>query len=817
MNDPERTASSGSDDAVSSSLSTKISVIVFWLMIAVGIGVSFYLLHGREEAIAADYVARANGLAYDLDEILHNQQRIGSEQVGQEVARLMRQYRVEAVEIALDKQFILHGHRRMDQVVHSRNFDFDDKSGRRMHGMGMARIHFAPLRETVLAERKRVLLAMGLGMLGFGLLLHWMLRRLLTKPFQEMVQTAKAITHGETALRFPEARSDEFGFLARFINKALDFVTLKQRELRVALDRVRESETRLLAEKNLMQVTLHSIGDAVITTDSAGNVRYLNPVAEELIGCRLGKARGRPVRQLMQLLDEEYRRPVENPVEACLREGQMTSTVEHVVLAREDGSEVEVVNTAAPLRAEEGELVIGAVLVVHDVSRARRMAKQLAYQASHDDLTGLVNRREFERVLARAASLAEPGRNEHAMCYMDLDQFKIVNDTCGHIAGDELLRQFADILRRRIRDTDTVARLGGDEFAILFQHCRMDVAQRIAESLLVQIRAYRFVWQGQAFDVGASIGLISIDSGDQGISDIMSAADVACYAAKDAGRNRVHIYNPDDTELKQRHGEMRWVPRIRKALEENRFRLHGQRIAPVADVNRGAPHHELLVRMVDEEGKLVPPLAFIPVAERYNLMSSIDRWVVQQAFETISANKDIVSGWEFSINISGQSLCEENFLKFVVDAFDRTGVAPEQICFEITETAAVANLMRATRFISVLKGMGCRFSLDDFGTGLSSFRYLQTLMVDNLKIDGSFVRDMVDNPVNRAVVEAANQIGHAMGMRTIAEFVENEEILNVLSEIGVNYAQGYGVAKPVPLEEILAAAVTPARQRSAGA
>jgi diguanylate cyclase (GGDEF)-like protein/PAS domain S-box-containing protein len=808
--------SARADNDVQSSLSTKISVIVFWFMIVAGMGIAFSLLHNSEERITTDYASRANGLAYDLESFLHDQALLSAERIEQELQGLKLQYLAEAIEINLNGKSFQNGQRRPDQVLFARGFDFHPVGAKSAHGSGMLYISFTPLHEAVAQERKQVLIYMGVVLLSFGLSLHWVLRRILTQPFQRMVQTAKSITHGETMLRFDEKRTDEFGFLSRFINKALDFITLKQGELREALDKVRLSETNLRAEKTLIEVTLHSIGDAVITTDASGNIQYLNPMAEQLMGWKFDSVRDKPVRQVMQLIDEEHRRPVENPVETCLRDGHVTGNVEHVVLIRPDGSEVDVVNTAAPIRDEGGRPPIGTVLVIHDVSRARRMAKQLSYQASHDDLTGLANRREFERILTQAVNSAEPGSNEHTLCYMDLDQFKIVNDTCGHIAGDELLRQFAAILRSRIRDTDTIARLGGDEFGILFQHCGIDVARRIAESLLVRVKESRFVWRDYVFDVGVSIGLVSISSSNQSITEIMSAADVACYAAKEAGRHRVHVYRLDDDELKQRHGEMRWVSRLNKALEENRFRLYCQKIAPVADVSRGNPHYELLIRLLDEEGKLVMPLAFIPAAERYNLMTSIDRWVVREAFETFSANKNIVSDWKFSINLSGHSLCDESFLSFVIDAFEKTGVSPEQICFEITETAAMANLSRASRFISVLKGMGCKFSLDDFGTGLSSFGYLQTLKVDYLKIDGSFVRDMASNPVNRAVVEAANQIGHAMGMQTIAEFVENDEILGALGEIGVNYAQGYGVAKPAPMEEIFAAANQPVRQRFVG-
>lgn len=800
MKDPVMKADAG--DNLQSSLSTKISMVVFWGMILVGMLTAFALLNGREAEIKSTRVTNANSLVFELAEFIKSRKNFPWEEVEGKSNELMHQHQFAGISLfAAGKKLVL-GQQGGDLVSFERTFTYRPVNPKEIPFSVLVVVYHPALKDFLAQERKKVLVAIGITMLAFGFLLHWALQRILTRPFQHMVQTAKSITHGEMALRFEEKRTDEFGFLAKFINKALDFVTQKQRELLQALEKVRQSETSLLAEKTLIEVTLRSIGDAVITTDATGKVQYLNPIAEELTGLRLDDVRGKPVKEILQLIDEEHRHPVENPADACLREGIMVGTVDHVVFVRPDGSEVDVVNTAAPIREAEGGPLIGTVLVIHDVSRARKMAKQLSYQASHDDLTGLVNRREFERILAKTVNSAEPGKHEHTLCYMDLDQFKIVNDTCGHIAGDELLRQFGAILRGRIRDTDTVARLGGDEFGILFERCSAEVAQRIVESLLNRVKEFRFVWQDNAFDVGVSVGLVSINSSEQSITEILSAADLACYAAKDAGRHRVHVYHLEDDEVKQRHGEMRWVSRLNKALEENRFRLFCQKIAPVADVKSGRPHYELLIRLLDEEGKLIPPLAFIPAAERFNLMTSIDRWVVRKAFETFSANAGIVSDWQFSINLSSQSLCDEKFLKFVVDAFDQTGISPEQICFEITETTAMANLSRATHFISVLKGMGCRFSLDDFGTGLSSFGYLKVLNVDYLKIDGSFVRNIVNDPVNRAVVEAANQIGHAMGMYTVAEFVENDEILGALRQIGVDYAQGYGISKPGPMEEL---------------
>ena len=791
----------GAGDNLQSSLSTKISVIVFWGMILVGMLAAFALLNGRETEIKNANVTNGNSLVFELAEFINGRKNFSWEEVEGKANELMHQHQFAGISVFAEGKKLVLGQQGGDLVSFERTFTYRPVNPKKIPFSVLVAVYHPSLKDSLVRERKEVLAAIGITMLAFGLLLHWMLQRVLTRPFQHMVRTAKSITHGEMALRFEEKRTDEFGFLSSFINKALDFVTLKQQELQEALEKVRESEARLMAEKTLIEVTLHSIGDAVITTDATGHLQYLNPMAEKLTGKQLDEVRGRPVKDVLQLIDEDHRRSVESSVEVCLRDGVVVGTVEHVFLVRPDGSEVDVVSTAAPIRGKD-DLLIGTVLVLHDVSRARKMAKQLSYQASHDELTGLFNRREFERRLGKTMSETEPGRIVHALCYMDLDQFKIVNDTCGHIAGDELLRQFAAILREIIRDTDTVARLGGDEFGILFERCDIEVAERIAEKLLNRVREFRFVWEDFAFDVGVSIGLVSITSSEQSVTDIMSAADVACYSAKEAGRNRVSVYRLDDSELNQRHGEMRWVSRLGKALDENRFCLYCQRIVPVADPKSGAPHYELLIRLLDEEGKLIPPLAFIPAAERYNLMTSIDRWVVRKAFETTAQHASITRGWLFSINLSGQSLSEDNFLKFVIDAFAKTGISPEQICFEITETTAMLNLTRATQFIAVLKGMGCRFSLDDFGTGLSSFGYLKALKVDFLKIDGSFVRHIASDSVNRAVVEAANQIGHAMGIQTVAEFVENDEILQLLRDIGVDFAQGYGVAKPQPMEEL---------------
>ncbi|MDZ4263496.1 MAG: EAL domain-containing protein, partial [Pseudomonadota bacterium] len=394
----------------------------------------------------------------------------------------------------------------------------------------------------------------------------------------------------------------------------------------------------------------------------------------------------------------------------------------------------------------------------------------------------------------------------HALCYLDLDQFKLVNDTCGHIAGDELLRQLATVLSTNIRDRDTLARLGGDEFGILLGECPLAKAQEIAEKICAIVKDFRFIWGDKAFELGASIGLVAINKLSENITNVMSAADTACYAAKDRGRNRVHVYQSDDAELQQRHGEMQWVPRLAQALSENRLRLYCQPIVPAQSNNEPGRHYEVLLRMLDENNQLVPPGAFLPAAERYNLMPTIDRWVIREtfaAYQKHARNNIDMQHDKCGINLSGSSLNDDQFLRFLHEQIDYWQIPSEVICFEITETVAIANLAKAVHFIKELKKRGCRFALDDFGSGLSSFAYLKNLPVDYLKIDGNFIVDIVDDPIDYAMVRSINEIGHVMGISTIAEYVENEMIAAKVCEIGVDFLQGYAISEPLPIDEFL--------------
>ena len=562
------------------------------------------------------------------------------------------------------------------------------------------------------------------------------------------------------------------------------------------------AELQLFTEKERAQVTLQSIGDAVITTDTRGLIEYMNPPGEALIGCKAGDAQGLPLHALCRIVDEKTQKVVPDLVDLVMRDGKAVEAPAHSLLVRQDGGEIAVDQSAAPIRDRNGHIA-GAVLVIRDVNQERQYAAKLTYEASHDALTGLINRREFEQRMRAALNSAAQYNRHHAVLYLDLDQFKIVNDTKGHAAGDELMCQVGALLQRRLREGDTLARLGGDEFGVLLENCPHEHALRIADSLRQAIFDFQFPWQDRTFRIGVSIGLVNISDAGYTLSEVLKFADAACYMAKEKGRNRIQVYHPQDSDLSERQGEMEWVGEIHRALEEDRFVLYAQEIVEVGDPGKRGRHFELLVRMRNVRGDLIPPMAFIPAAERFDLMPAIDRWVVNTALRELSklrANGRVDLLDSCAINLSGASLQDEEFLPVIRDAFARYEIPPRMICFEITETAAIDNLDKAEQFIRELKALGCHFSLDDFGVGMSSFSYLKHLPVDLLKIDGRFVKDMLDDQIDRAMVVAINNIGHLMGKKTIAEFVETEALLESLREIGVDYAQGFGVAKPQPFE-----------------
>src|ERR1700719_233437 len=580
-----------------------------------------------------------------------------------------------------------------------------------------------------------------------------------------------------------KAKGDDKGRLLRLVGVELD---ITERKL---------YEEALFREKESAQITLQSIGDGVITTDAKGVIDYVNPVAEELTGWRLEDAMGRPVEEIFRAFHEETCEPLENPLSVSIRRIRPIKSVRPMLLIRRDGNELYVESTAAPIRDGAGH-VAGGVLVFHDVSESRELNRRLSYHASHDVLTGLVNRREFESRLERALKSAKAREASYALCYLDIDQFKIVNDTCGHSAGDALFGQVGALLKSKVRWRDTLSRLGGDEFGILLESCSLDEAMRTAETLREGVRNFRFTWEDRVFRLGASIGVVPITADNEDVASILSAADSACQAAKESGRTRVHSFAENDIELMRRRREMQWAARINAALEEGRFELYRMAIQPLQRVEVGA-HYELLLRLKDEGGRIVAPNDFIAAAERYGITPAIDRWVIENAFRWLVSDSDERENlFQCSINLSGQSLGDDKFLPFVIDQFHKSGLDGSKICFEITETAAVASFSQANRFIQALKELGCKFALDDFGTGLSSFGYLKHFPVDYLKIDGSFVKEILHDPIDREMVRSINEIGHLTGKQTIAEFAENAEIIQMLTSLGVDYAQGYGVAQP---------------------
>jgi diguanylate cyclase (GGDEF)-like protein/PAS domain S-box-containing protein len=553
----------------------------------------------------------------------------------------------------------------------------------------------------------------------------------------------------------------------------------------------------VLDEKERARVTLRSIGEGLITTDLDQRVDYMNPVAEYLTGWSLAEAHGRPVGEVCGLIDRSDAGQSPSPVAMALRGDKVgCASGGDVALVARSGSLIAIEDSAAPIHDHHGA-VIGAVMVFRDVTATRHMAQRISWAASHDSLTGLVNRREFEARVDAAIVSARNFDRHHVLCYLDLDQFKVVNDTCGHAAGDALLTRLAGVLQARLRECDTLARLGGDEFGVLLEGCALERARLIAADLLAAVRDYRFQWEGKAFAVGVSIGLVAISASTGSRADVFSAADTACYAAKEDGRNRISVFRSGDADMDQRRSDMGWAARLTRALEDERLVLYYQPYLPLDGQAGHSVHIEVLLRLIDESGALVEPGSFLPAAERYNIMPAIDRWVVSAVFRRYrQLQAEMGAALTCAINLSGTTLNSAGFLDYIREQVQLHQPPPEAICFEITETAAINNLRHATTFMRELKALGFRFALDDFGIGTSSLSYLKSLPVDYLKIDGSFVRNMVNDQVDHAMADTINRVGHIMGLKTVGEYAESDDIIDALRSLGVDFAQGYGVQRP---------------------
>jgi diguanylate cyclase (GGDEF)-like protein/PAS domain S-box-containing protein len=554
-------------------------------------------------------------------------------------------------------------------------------------------------------------------------------------------------------------------------------------------------------EPPLQVYAMQSLGQAIVTTDMEGRLVLLNPAAEQLLGVARAQAIGKRLEEVVGLVDENDRKQLSDPVKEAVGDGSgNTQNLNRraVLLGKASGEERAIELAASPLRVDDK--LVGAVILLHDVTELRGLHRQMSYQATHDALTGLVNRREFERRLDEAAEAARLAEASHMLCYLDLDRFKIVNDTSGHLAGDSMLREVAKLLREAVRDSDTVARLGGDEFGMLLVGCPLEKARQIADDVCRSIAAYRFAWHDRIFNIGVSIGLIEIGREAGTVEQLLAAADSACYTAKKEGAGRVAVYSARDEAQARSSGEIEWLQKLQTALKEERFTLYYQPIVSAYGADTVGPSMEVLLRMLDETGAEIAPLEFMAAAERYRLMASVDRWVVQTTLGALSRNAfQLAPDRSVAMNISGQTLGDPLFLEFVVDCLDRTGVDPDQVCFEITESAVIGNMDHARRFVGVLHGMGCKFTIDDFGSGVASFSSLKNLPLDYLKLDGSFMRNLAKDTVSQTMVTAMIKLARTLNFKIIAEQVEDSAALDVARKMGVDFVQGFVIARPARL------------------
>ncbi|NHZ98009.1 EAL domain-containing protein [Massilia sp. CCM 8734] len=562
---------------------------------------------------------------------------------------------------------------------------------------------------------------------------------------------------------------------------------------------LKHMELAAAAEKERALVTLAALTDGVVTADCGGAITTVNPAAERMLGVSEAAARGLRFRDLLHIDEAACADATFAAIERCLDRKQTVDGLPHATLVSQDGARFAVENAVAPVILDNGEL-IGAVLIMHDVTESKRLLRRLGFEASHDALTGLVNRREFELRLQRAIERAQhAGGACAALLYMDLDQFKVVNDTCGHQDGDELLKRLATTYSEHVRERDTLARIGGDEFALIIEHCDVDQAMAVAQKILEATRTFRYVCKGRAFQLGVSIGLTPIDGGTINVEEAMRRADHACYIAKDRGRNRIYVHYKGDLDVAQRRSDMHWVTRLTHAFQNEQLQLYYQPILPLEDGD-GPRHYEILLRMRNGRNGPIGPGIFLPAAERYDVIVKIDRWVLTRTLEWLASNPDHTDTLEMcSINLSRRSLGDPSFHKFAAELIDASAVPAKKLCFEITENGAIADMQKTISFIEALSARGCRFSLDDFGTGMTSFSYLKQLPVNYIKIDGSFIQMMSTSEVDFEMVRFTNDISHMMGRKTIAEYVTDSAILASLKAIGVDFAQGYWVGKPRPL------------------
>ena len=782
-------------------LPARITGLVFWGLVFICLLATVFFLRDAEPDLVAENQEEMLIISYEIEEIIEQYPDApvlekAADKIIDSVNARMNESGFHAIRLYEGEQSLSVGVVDQDDDLYEFTLHYYPHDSDELHAIDVE-VYCAGAKVTIANLRKNYLLSIGISVFIFGLLLQRILQRMLSSPFQKMVATAECFSQGKENVRFNEDRNDEFGYLGKFINDAIDTILKHKDDLMLALERASTSEIALSIEKEQAEVTLSSITDTVVTVDVNERIVYINPAGEKLLGRNSADCYGKPFKSVFNIIDESSGPTLDDPVHECFTSQEIINLSEHSSLIVHDNALLSIEASIAPMRSTGGDLM-GAVIVIQDVSHTRLLTKQLSYHASHDLLTGLYNRRKFEEYLSEVLADVGDDDRQHTLLYLDLDNFKIVNDSCGHVAGDELLKQLPALFHEVLRSGDVIARLGGDEFGIILENCNLSKAEKIADKIRQTIKDYRFIWDDKTFDIGVSIGVIGIDADNSDISQILSAADMACYAAKDSGRNRVHVYESSDKAMAERYGQMHWTAKISKALEENRFILYQQPIVGVIDNNRD--HLEILLRMIDEDKNIILPGAFMPAAERYGLMPAIDRWVIRETFKYMAErdHSGPVNGSDrvYAINLSGDSINDNSLLDFILEEKTKNNISLKNVCFEITETVAISNLDKATLFINELKTFGCKFALDDFGSGLSSFAYLKTLPVNFLKIDGAFVKDICNDVIDRAMVESIQQVGKVMQLETIAEHVEDEATLLLLREIGVDFAQGYHLGRP---------------------
>ncbi len=726
-----------------------------------------------------------------LPSIVNDVWVLDDRQIQTQLDSLVRLQDISYVDIKVSDEIRWQAGQPQDIYMIKRSYPLEYRHKSQVHSIGTLEVH-ADLQTLYTRLMDKVLLILTSNALktflvaGFSILLFYYLVTRHLYHILDSVQNFR-VTKANSPIKLSRSNGQN--------NKPdeLDLLVLAFNQLQLE---VTKSYQKVFKEKEKSQVTLNSIGDGVIVTDKSGLIESLNPVAEHLTGWTNAEAIGEPINNVFKIINEITRETVFSPVELAVTRGK-TQSFDKIILINRQGNETAIEDSAAPIIDTEGN-IIGTVLVFHDVTNARQLTQELSWNASHDPLTRLANRREFENQVSQVIEACIHHHATHILLFLDLDQFKIINDTCGHAAGDELLKQLSSLLETEVRKSDTLARLGGDEFGVLLRECNLEKGKEIAEHLRKIVEDFRFERNNKVFRVGVSIGLVQIKQNST-VEELIRHADIACYQAKAAGKNRIHIYQ--DKEGQEKEGELLQFNRIVNALENNQFELFAQPIVFAKSMQ--VHHYEILIRLRSEHGELILPNEFIPSAERYGIMSNIDRWVIRHSFEWLATQE--AGEIKIAINLSGASLGDTQLPQFIAQLFDETKVNRQQISFEITETTAIANITQALKLINDLKKLGCIFALDDFGSGLSSFSYLKIFPVSYLKIDGVFVRDIIKNPIDYAMVQAIHQIGQVMQIETIAEYVENDELIAACQKMGINFLQGYGVGRPVPISTLVIA------------